>query len=102
METKSDLFLTEEEVNELTGIGSGRTEYIGGQHVKRTKLQRQVDQLRQMGIPFHVNARGRPIVARAYFTGQKTEAPPRPKWHPRALNPDGSLRLNPDGTLWKG
>lgn len=99
MEPGTSLFLEEKEVDELTGIGAGRTEQLGAERVKRTKLERQVEQLRKMGIPFHVNARGRPIIARAYFTGQRYEPPPRPKWQPQALNPDGTLKLNPDGTL---
>ncbi|WP_175845329.1 DUF4224 domain-containing protein [Burkholderia arboris] len=94
MEAKSDLFLTAEEVAELTGIRNGRR----GQ----TRDQLQVVWLRTSGIPFWVNARGRPIIARARITGQPTEPPPRPKWHPKALNPDGTVKLNPDGTLWKG
>ncbi|WP_322008272.1 DUF4224 domain-containing protein [Paraburkholderia tropica] len=87
MENADPLFLTDEEVRELTGIGVGRTENVGGQLVKRTKLERQVAQLRTMGIPFHVNARGRPIIARAFFTGQRSEAPRREKWHPKFPSP---------------
>ncbi|WP_186209934.1 DUF4224 domain-containing protein [Burkholderia gladioli] len=45
----------------------------------------QVAWLRTSGIPFWTNARGRPIIARAFFTGQKTEVPPRPKWQPKVL-----------------
>jgi hypothetical protein len=85
MEIKSDFFLTEAEVNELTGIGAGRTQVIKGTSVKRSKYERQVEQLRTMGIPFHVSARGRPIIVRAFFTGQKTENPARPKYVPQAL-----------------
>ncbi|WP_400158306.1 DUF4224 domain-containing protein [Burkholderia pyrrocinia] len=85
MENMSDLFLTEVEVNELTGIASGRTEQVGSARVKLTKFELQVRQLRGMGIPFHVNARGRPIIARAFFNGQRSEPPTRPRWQPRAL-----------------
>jgi hypothetical protein len=95
MEPKSDLFLTEAEVYELTGIGSGRTEYVNGQRVKLSKLELQVRQLRTMGVPFHVNARGRPIIARAFFTGQKTEAPERKRWQPRVLIEDSSRKERP-------
>jgi hypothetical protein len=78
MEQKDEpLFLTPAEVGELTGIRAGR-------HGK-TREQMQVECLRTMGIPFHVNARGRPIIARAFFTGAKTEPPPRPKWQPKAM-----------------
>ncbi|RQS63861.1 DUF4224 domain-containing protein [Burkholderia sp. Bp8984] len=88
---KSDLFLTVDEVAELTGIRNGRR----GQ----TREELQIAWLRTSGIPFWINARGRPIIARARITGQPTEPPPRPKWQPKALNPDGTLKLNPDGTL---
>lgn len=81
MEPISDIFLTEAEVGELTGIKIGRT--VHG--VKKTKLELQVDCLRTMGVPFFVNARGRPIIARAFFTGTKGEPLTRPKWQPRVL-----------------
>lgn len=85
MESKSDFFLAEQEVDELTGIGRGRTERAGAQFVKMRKFDLQARQLRTMGIPFFVNARGRPIIARAFFTGAKVEAPSRPKWQPSVL-----------------
>ncbi|CAJ3314857.1 Uncharacterised protein [Burkholderia pseudomallei] len=72
MEIKSDLFLTPDEVAELTGIGTGRN--------GKSREELQVAWLRTSGIPFWTNARGRPIIARAFFTGAKTEASPRPKW----------------------
>jgi hypothetical protein len=62
MEAKSDFFLTEAEVNELTGIGCGRTEHRGTPlECKVSKFELQVQQLRTMGIAFFVNARGRPL-----------------------------------------
>ncbi|WP_104565925.1 DUF4224 domain-containing protein [Ralstonia mannitolilytica] len=88
METKSDFFLTEQEVDELTGIGRGRTERVGTQFVKMRKFELQARQLRTMGIPFFVNARGRPIIARAFFTGAKVETPLRPKWQPSVFRKD--------------
>jgi hypothetical protein len=42
LESKSDLFLTEDEVGELTGIKMGRT----ASGVKKTKLELQVECLR--------------------------------------------------------
>ncbi|WP_321921664.1 DUF4224 domain-containing protein [Burkholderia sp. BCC1998] len=91
-ETKSDLFLTAEEVGELTGVLTGRR--------GKSREALQVEWLRTSGIPFWVNARGRPIIARVRITGEKKiETPPKPKSHPKALNPDGTLKLNPDGTL---
>ncbi|WP_082742022.1 DUF4224 domain-containing protein [Burkholderia sp. MSMB1072] len=79
MEIKSDLFLTSEEVAELTGVRIGRR--------GKSREELQVAWLRTSGIPFWVNARGRPIIARARITGQPTESPPRPKWQPAALRP---------------
>ncbi|VVE40578.1 hypothetical protein PMO31116_04099 [Pandoraea morbifera] len=72
----SDTFLTEEEVAELSGIRSGRN----GQ----SREARQALWLRTVGIPFWVNARGRPIVARVAIEGRyRGEEPPKKKWQPR-------------------
>ena len=70
-EIKAKMFLTPEEIAELTG-----------RKVKRL----QVEQLRTMGIPFFVNAVGRPIVVRSVLEGKK-EAPQRPKWQSNLLRP---------------
>jgi hypothetical protein len=53
----SEVFLDPEDIATLTGIRKGR----GG----KTRCERQIAWLRQSGIPFWVNACGRPIVARA-------------------------------------
>nr|WP_175800265.1 DUF4224 domain-containing protein [Burkholderia anthina] len=76
MEAKNDLFLTAEEVAELTGVRTGRR--------RKSREELQVAWLRMSGIPFWVNARGRPIIACARITGQPTEPPPRPKCHRRS------------------
>lgn len=74
----SEMFLTLEEVAELTGIGTGRR--------GKTREQLQVEWLRTSGIPFWVNARGRPIIARAAINGpQQKQEPPREKWQPKVL-----------------
>jgi len=81
----SDTFLSPEEVEELTGVKTGKT--INGRKYTREELQ--IDQLRSAGIPFWPNARGRPIVARAVIEGRKVAevatAEPRKKWQPAAL-----------------
>ncbi|WP_175692931.1 DUF4224 domain-containing protein [Burkholderia ambifaria] len=77
MKTKSDLFLTADEVAELTGVRTGRR--------GKSREELQVAWLRTSGIPFWVNARGRPIIARARITGHPTELPPRPRSQPAAL-----------------
>jgi len=67
------LFLTDHEIVELTGR-------------KLRKLQ--IDQLRRMLVPFHVNALGRPVVTRAAVTGAhsaKKEAAQK-GWAPRVAS----------------
>lgn len=58
------MFLTPEEIAELTG-----------RKVKRL----QVEQLRTMGIPFYVNAVGRPVVVRSILENNKASTP-KQKW----------------------
>ena len=68
---KSDLFLTDQELHELTG---------------RKVRRLQIEQLRAMLIPFHINALGRPVVTRAALIGAQ-QANPAPKaWAPRVLS----------------
>jgi hypothetical protein len=66
----SNMFLTKEEVTELTG--------------RKTK-SKQVEQLRKMPIPFWLNAAGAPIVARSTIEGKPTATPQRPTWEPNVL-----------------
>lgn len=67
----SPLFLNDQEVFELTG----------------RKIRRlQIEQLRRMLIPFHINALGKPIIARAIFVGTQNAAPVQEKsWEPRLM-----------------
>ncbi|MGN4074150.1 DUF4224 domain-containing protein [Burkholderia gladioli] len=74
----SETFLTAEEVEELSGIKTGRR--------GKTREQLQVDWLRAAGIPFWTNARGRPIIARSAIDGRRSsEELPRKKWQPKVL-----------------
>lgn len=57
METR--MFLTQEEVSELTG---------------RKVKSKQISALAKMGIPYFVNAAGRPIVSRAVIEGTMSVA----------------------------
>lgn len=75
------LFLTQEEVDELTGIRRGRTEG----KAKLTKHQRQVAFLRGLGIPFVVNAAGRPVITRAALEGGRAIPPTPTGWQSNAL-----------------
>ena len=72
------IFLTLQEVAELTGIKIGRR--------GKNREQLQTDWLRESGIPFWTNARGRPIIARAAIEGRTSEQEATPKkWHPKVL-----------------
>lgn len=69
----SDTFLTKEEIAELTG---------------RKYIRLQIEALRKMGLPFFINAIGRPVVARSVIEGRREKAEPTPKkkeWVPDVL-----------------
>jgi hypothetical protein len=73
------IFLTLQEVSELTGIKVGRQ----GQ----SREQLQADWLRRSGIPFWTNARGRPIIARAAIEGRAGEQETiQKKWQPKVMS----------------
>lgn len=55
------IFLTAEEMAELTGY---------------KRHGKQIEALRQMGIPCRINARGRPIVTRSVIEGAAASASP--------------------------
>lgn len=63
---KDSAFLSQEDVAILTG---------------RKIKSRQVEQLRNMGIAFYVNASGRPVVPRSSIEGTRHEQINRP-WEP--------------------
>lgn len=66
--THDPLFLTDDELAELTG-----------RRVRRL----QIAALKQMMIPFRINALGRPVVTRAAVLGlQATTAATQPRWSP--------------------
>lgn len=74
-QTRSTMFLTEEEVRELTGISRGSR--------GRNGHELQAEQLKKMGIPFWVNAIGLPKIVREYFVGGVKAVPkPAKKWEP--------------------
>ena len=73
------LFLTLEEIAELTGIKKGRN--------GKTRNQLQVEQLRLMGVTFFVNACGRPIVTYTAIEGNKQPPQEKPQtWKPAILS----------------
>lgn len=73
----SDTFLSEEDVDTLTGILRGRD--------KQTKEKLQCDFLRSAGIAFFQNARGRPIVVRSAIEGGRQKPPPA-AWSPKLVS----------------
>lgn len=71
------LFLTREEVAELTGIVKGKD--------GKTRYQLQVSWLRTSGIPFIVNSAGRPIITIAAVEGRNSTPQPT-TWTPKVLS----------------
>jgi hypothetical protein len=62
----ADMFLNQEELTTLTG---------------RKIKSKQIEALRRMGLPFHVNAVGKPVVARVAIEGRREKAEPAaPVW----------------------
>ncbi|WP_081921913.1 DUF4224 domain-containing protein [Hydrogenophaga intermedia] len=72
------MFLTDDELAELTG---------------RKQRARQVAALRAQGVPFVINAQGRPVVARSFFDGRPgsaAAAQPATPWRSNKLTQPGS------------
>ncbi|UUM20840.1 DUF4224 domain-containing protein [Mycoavidus sp. SF9855] len=82
MET-SEVFLTEAQVDELTGIRRGKTLEAGTAYARKaSKYERQEAYLKEQGIVFFMNVRGRPIVARAAVEGRSEEVKAK-SWQPK-------------------
>jgi len=77
----SDLFLDDESLDRLTGIRRGATRA----GVKRSKYQLQSEFLREVGIPFILNARGHPVVLVSAVESRRTADAPRVGWKPAAI-----------------
>lgn len=75
-ELVNQLFLTEEQADELTGIRRGER--------GKTKHMLQCAFLRNTGIAHIVNARGRPIIPMVAINGGRPDAP-RKAWQPRVV-----------------
>ena len=77
-EESGGMFLTNEQVAELSGIKAGRA--------GKSRATRQSEELKRMGIPHYVNAINRVIVVRAVIEGRKDVRPaPPPRWEPGVL-----------------
>lgn len=77
------MFLTDEQIAELTGIKRG----VSGK--RREELQ--CEHLRKVGIPFFPNARGKPMVVAEALIGTRhhaQESQSKAKWTPKVLNRD--------------
>lgn len=70
----AEMFLSDAQIRHLTGCAH---------------KARQVEQLRKMGLPFWVNARGQAIVTRAAVEGRPVPAQAKPNWVPRVLRDGG-------------
>jgi hypothetical protein len=74
-----NLFLTEAEIAQLTG---------------RKLKSRQIEWLRGSGVPFYVNAGGRPVVTRAAVVGAGDAPPVLRAWQPAvAMRPGAGRRI---------
>lgn len=80
------LWLSEKQLKDFTGIRMGERDSNGN---LITYNQLQAEFLRERGIPFFQNARGRCLVSKEVALGSKTRAQPRPKWQPKIVR--GSL-----------
>lgn len=71
-EQRPTTFLERDEIKALTG---------------RSYLKLQIEALKNMGIPFFVNAIGRPVVARSAIEGRSgtSAAPIKKAWVPKVL-----------------
>jgi hypothetical protein len=77
----SDLFLDDESLDRLTGIRRGSTRA----GVKRTKYEMQAAFLREIGIPFISNARGRPVVLLSEVESRRAAEAPKTGWKPAVM-----------------
>ncbi|UIN20292.1 DUF4224 domain-containing protein [Herbaspirillum frisingense] len=75
------LFLDDESLDRLTGIRRGST----SAGVKQTKYEMQAAFLREIGIPFIVNARGRPVVLLSAVESGRTAEAPKRGWKPAVI-----------------
>lgn len=77
MNEEKPTFLNAYEIAALTGIKGGR----GG----RSKHALQIDQMRKMGLPFWINAAGKPVVARAAIEGRTIATLAPEEWRPAVV-----------------
>lgn len=76
-----DIFLDDANLDRLTGIRRGSTRA----GVKRTKHEMQAEFLRESGIPFVPNARGRPVVLLSAVESRRAAEAPKQGWQPAVI-----------------
>lgn len=74
---EDQMFLTDEQVARLTGIRSAK----GG----ISRAERQIEHLRKRGIPFWVDARGEPVIAKDALLARSTQPQKPEQWIPKPL-----------------
>ncbi|WP_082987996.1 DUF4224 domain-containing protein [Bordetella bronchialis] len=77
-----DPFLTPQQTANFTGIRTGKR--VAGKTIHREQLQ--AEWLRSQGIPFHINARGRPMILWSAIAGANKSVEAASKtWQPKVL-----------------
>jgi hypothetical protein len=77
----SQIFLDDASLERLTGIRRGSTRA----GVKRTKHEMQAAFLREIGIPFISNARGRPVVLLSAVESRRSAEASKKGWKPAVM-----------------
>ncbi|WP_432239930.1 DUF4224 domain-containing protein [Herbaspirillum robiniae] len=77
----SEIFLDDASLDRLTGIRRGCTRA----GVKQTKHEMQAAFLREIGIPFIPNARGRPVVLLSAVESRRAAEAPKQGWQPAVM-----------------
>lgn len=76
-----EIFLDDACLDRLTGIRRGSTRA----GVKQTKHEMQAAFLRESGIPFISNARGRPVVLLSAVESRRAAEAPKMGWKPAVM-----------------
>jgi hypothetical protein len=77
----SEIFLDDASLDRLTGIRRGCTR----DGIKRSKHEMQAAFLREIGIPFISNARGRPVVLLSAVESRRSTEAPKSGWKPAVM-----------------
>lgn len=77
----TEIFLDDASLDRLTGIRRGCTR----DGIKRSKHEMQAAFLRDVGIPFISNARGRPVVLLSAVESRRVAETPKAGWYPAVM-----------------